>query len=59
MLNILCTGHGTSSIGCGYDFYVSDIEVDNAVLAICPSCGTKTDLEKTYESDRETNCTTE
>ena len=59
MLNILCTGHGTPSIGCGYDFYVSDIEVDNAVFAICPDCGTKTNLEKTYESDRETNCTTE
>lgn len=59
MLNILCTGHGTSSIGCGYDFYVSDIEVDNAVLAICPSCGTKTDLEKTYESHGKVDYTTE
>jgi hypothetical protein len=48
MLNILCTGHGSYSIGCGYDFVVADIEVSTAIFGVCPDCGTKTDLEKTY-----------
>jgi uncharacterized Zn-finger protein len=46
---IRCTGHGSAAFGCGEDYSVQRLEISDAIYAICPYCGTATDLEKTYQ----------